>query len=384
MPHLAIYRKYRPGTFEDLLGQETIVKILKEEARQDRLSHAYIFSGPRGTGKTTSARLIAKIANCEKRESDPEFKKKGEPCNVCQSCKNIDEGKNLDVMEIDGASNRGVDEIRNLKESIRTGPSNSRFKVYIIDEAHMLTKDAWNALLKTLEEPPAYIIIILATTEMEKVPATIASRAQKFYFKLVPREEIVKKLTKIAKEEDIKISPEALDLIADYAEGSFRDSESLLDQMISFGLAAQAGDKKIEVEEIEKAVGKIGFDKIDAFVELLMKGDEANTLKFVSEISDSGFNLTQFLRDVIQHLRRIMVLKINPQMEIAFKKEMMAEHLTKLITQSKNFKQAHVALIKTLINAYGEMRYSQFPRIPLEVAIVEGLYPRGTGEAPRG
>ena len=180
MPHLAIYRKYRPATFEDLLGQEMIVKILKEEAKQDRLSHAYIFSGPRGTGKTTSARLIAKIANCEKRATDAAFREKGEPCNSCNACTMIDEGKALDVIEIDGASNRGVDEIRNLKESIRTSPSASRFKVYIIDEAHMLTKDAWNALLKTLEEPPRYVIIILATTEIEKVPATIASRAQKF------------------------------------------------------------------------------------------------------------------------------------------------------------------------------------------------------------
>ncbi len=267
MPHLAIYRKYRPATFEDLLGQETIVKILKEEAKQDRLSHAYIFSGPRGTGKTTSARLIAKIANCEKRASDQKFREKGEPCNDCATCRAIDEGKALDVIEIDGASNRGVDEIRNLKESIRTSPSASRFKVYIIDEAHMLTKDAWNALLKTLEEPPAYVVIILATTEIEKVPATISSRAQKFYFKLVPREKIVQKLARIAKEEDVKISPEALDLIADYAEGSFRDSESLLDQMVSFG------DKTVDVEEIEKAVGKISFDKIDAFAEMLVKGD---------------------------------------------------------------------------------------------------------------
>lgn len=367
MSHLAIYRKYRPATFEDLLGQETIVKILKEEAKRDRLSHAYILSGPRGTGKTTSARLLAKIANCEKRESDPTFKEKGEPCNACPACLAIDEGKSLDVVEIDGASNRGVDEIRNLKESIRTAPTASRFKVYIIDEAHMLTKDAWNALLKTLEEPPSYIIIILATTEMEKVPATIASRAQKFYFKLVPREEIAKKLTKIAKEEKIKISDEALDLIADYAEGSFRDSESLLDQMVSLG------DKSIKVEEIEKAVGKIGFDKIDEFVASLLKGDEAKALEFISVIADGGFSLSQFLRDVIQHLRRILVLRTNPQMEDIFKREMMAEHLGKILAQAKNFKPAHVGLIKTLISAYGEMRYSQFPRIPLEVAVVEGL-----------
>ena len=222
---LAIYRKYRPATFESLLGQDLTVKILKEAAREDRLAHAYLLAGPRGTGKTTSARLIAKIANCETRANDGNFKKKGEPCNKCGPCNEINEGRGLDVIEIDAASNRGIDEIRNLKESVRVSPASFRRKVFIIDEAHMLTKDAFNALLKTLEEPPPYVIIILATTEPDKIPATISSRTQQFYFKRALVNQIVGKLEEIAKKEKIQVSNEALELIAASAEGSFRDAE---------------------------------------------------------------------------------------------------------------------------------------------------------------
>ncbi len=366
MTNLAIYRKYRPGSFEDLLGQEAIVHILKEAARQDKLAHAYLFAGPRGTGKTTTARLIAKIANCEKRNKDEKFKTKGEPCNECATCQAIDLGQSLDVIEIDAASNRGIDEIRNLKESVRVSPSSGRYKIFIVDEAHMLTKDAWNALLKTLEEPPAYVIIILATTEIEKVPLTISSRTQKFHFKRATQDQIIRKLKKIVSEEKIQIDREAMDLVASSAEGSFRDAESLLDQLISFG-----GDKNITLAEVENMIGKVGFDKLSDFAETVLKGETDRALKALSEIEDGGFNLVQFAKDLIQYIRRVAVLKTSPEMESAFKDELMEEHLKKMISHTKIFQTKHLELLKALINAYGQMRYSQFPIIPLEVALIE-------------
>jgi DNA polymerase-3 subunit gamma/tau len=364
---LAIYRRYRPATFEDLLGQELVVKILKEAAKQDKLAHAYLFAGPRGTGKTTTARLIAKVANCDTRANNPSFKAKGEPCNQCEACRLIDEGRSLDVVEIDAASNRGIDEIRNLKENIRVAPVSLRFKVFIIDEAHQLTKDAMSALLKTLEEPPAQTIFILATTEADKIPATISSRTQQFYFKRVALNDIVSKLKLIAEKENIKISSEALELIASSAEGSFRDAESLLDQLISFY------EKEINLVDVEKTIGKIGFDKLSEFAGFLIKGDVEKTLYLLSEINESGYNLAQFTKDLIQYLRRLAVLKFNPTMEKNFEKELMKEHLAILIDYSKLFKEDHLELIKTLINAYSQMRYSQFPIIPLEVALIEFL-----------
>ncbi len=367
MSHLALYRKYRPLSFEDLVGQEQIMRILKEAARQDKLAHAYLFAGPRGTGKTTTARLIAKIANCEKRANDQTFTAKGEPCNDCPACRAIDEGHAIDVVEIDAASNRGIDEIRNLKESVRVTPSTARYKIFIIDEAHMLTKDAWNALLKTLEEPPAHVILILATTEMEKVPLTISSRTQKFYFKRATLQEIIKKLKKVIDEEKIKISNEAMNLVATSAEGSFRDAESLLDQLISLD------DKDITLPEVENMIGKVGFDKLSRFADLLLKAEVDEALAALAEIEDGGFNLVQFTKDLIQYLRRVTVLATNPKMEQYFREELMEEHLKMITDAAKLFTPAHVKLLEALMEAYSEMRYSQFPIIPLEVAIIDTL-----------
>lgn len=364
---LAIYRKYRPATFGDLLGQEHIVGILREAAKQEKLAHAYLFAGPRGTGKTTTARLIAKIANCEKRAKDAAFRKKGEPCNACNTCRRIDEGSSLDVVEIDAASNRGIDEMRNLKESVRLSPAEGGSKVFIIDEAHMLTKEAFNALLKTLEEPPEYVILILATTESEKIPTTIASRTQQFHFRRITLADIAGKLTQIAKKENVKTTKEALDLIASSAEGSFRDAESLLDQLISFG------KKDIVLEDVEKTVGKVGFHKLSEFVGLLLAKKLDETLKALSEIQDGGYDIVHFTKDVLRYLRRAAVLHYSPSMEEMFRNELTEEHLAMMGAHAKLFKDEHITLIKTLIKAYSEMRYSQFPIIPLEVAIVESL-----------
>ena len=372
---LAIYRKYRPKTLSDLLGQEVMTEILKNAARSDRLAHAYLFYGPKGSGKTTTARIIAKIANCQKRQSDSEFKKQGEPCNECQACLEIDKGTAMDVIEIDAASNRGIDEIRNLKESIRVSPAAYPYKIYIIDEAHQLTKDAFNALLKTLEEPPAHAILILVTTEFEKLPATIVSRTQRFQFRKLPLEKIIGKLKSIAKAEKIKISDSAIELVASVAGGSFRDAESLLDQLLS--LEKQMKDStpgKVEVEDVERILGQVAFMRTAELAELVIKNDLAGSLNYLSKINEEGYNLVQFNKDLIHYFRRVLALKFSPDLASHFSRELTDQELgliqkhSQIIEPNKTIK-----LIKSLIEAYTEMRYSPFAIVPLEVAIIENL-----------
>lgn len=369
---LSIYRKYRPKIFDDLLGQTAVVKILKNAARLNKIGHAYLLSGPRGTGKTTVARLIAKTANCETRRQNQKFQTLGEPCNECRVCRETDEGRALDIMEIDAASNRGIDEIRNLKDAVRVAPTSYLYKVFIIDEAHMLTKEAFNALLKTLEEPPSHVILILATTEIDKIPSTIASRSQRFNFKKAAVPQIIEKLKKICEIEGLKIEEDAIELTATAAEGSFRDAESLLDQVVNFN--APASGEKISLQDIEQMIGKTGGAKISAFAEKLLKNDIEGALKALNEIQEGGYNLSQFCKDLIHHLRRTLVLKLDPSMENAFQNELAKTELENLKKQTADFQpEKHIQLLKNLINAYGQMRYSPFPIIPLEVAIAESL-----------
>ncbi|MEK7174475.1 MAG: DNA polymerase III subunit gamma/tau, partial [Patescibacteria group bacterium] len=265
---LALSRKHRPQRLADLVGQESNVEIIRNAAGENRLGQAYLFYGPRGTGKTTTARLVAKLANCETRAADAKFRQSGEPCNDCRSCREIDSGASLGLVEIDAASNRGIDEIRNLKEGIASAPAGAAYKIYIIDEAHMLTTPAWNALLKTLEEPPRHAIFILATTEYEKVPATITSRTQRFLFKKLSKAKISEKLKRVAKAEKIEIEPEALDLVAAAGDGSVRDAESLLDQLAS-------SSRAITLEAAEKLTGRVGLRHIENLTELILKNDLA-------------------------------------------------------------------------------------------------------------
>jgi len=363
----ALYRKYRPKKLEDVLGQETNIEILKNAAKSGRMGQAYIFHGPRGTGKTSTARLLAKLLNCEKRRTDPAFAKLGEPCNECRECIGIDTQNSFDVIEIDAASNRGIDEIRNLKESIKTSPSSAAYKVYIIDEAHMLTGAAFNALLKTLEEPPRHAVIVLATTEYEKLPATITSRAQRFTFKKLSKTTIIEKLSGIAKLEKIKIDEPALELVAAAAEGSFRDAESLLEQMASLGIA-------IDLATAERVTGRTGIKKVSEFAELMLKKDVKSALAYISLLNDEGYNLIQFTRDLIHYLRKMLSLKINPSLEKVFEKELTRDEIASAKKLAAAADAAFlVKLIKTLIRAYSEMRYSPFVIVPLEIAIVENL-----------
>ena len=363
---LAIYRKYRPKTFSDLLGQDHVVEVLKNAARQDRIAHAYLFYGPRGSGKTTAARLVAKVANCQTRAENAKFRATGEPCNRCAPCEEIDAGRALDVNEIDAASNRGIDEIRSLKESVKLSPLSYRYKVFIIDEAHQLTKEAFNALLKTLEEPPAHALFILATTEFEKVPATISSRAQRFRFRKLSIPEIIGKLKMIAKAEQLHIDADALELIAQSADGSVRDAESLADQLASLA-------DRVTVAEVERIIGTVGFTRTAALAELMLKSDLAGTLAYIARVGDEGYNVTDLTRELVHHLRRAATLKFNPSAEPLFAAELTETELAALKSHSQLINIRHLSLIRALIRAYTEMRYAPFAAIPLEVAIIEQL-----------
>lgn len=363
----ALSRTYRPKNLADLLGHETNVMLLRNAAKNDRLGQAYIFYGSRGTGKTTTARLIAKLLNCQKRASDLKFRATGEPCNECTSCLEVDSGNSLNVIEIDGASNRGIDEIRNLKESIQTAPAGGTHKVYIIDEAHMLTGAAWNALLKTLEEPPKHAAFILATTEYEKIPATIASRAQRFLFKKASKITIMEKLTAVAKAEKIQIDPEALELIAAAGEGSFRDAESLLEQVRSF-------EGKITLTEAERLIGRAGFQKVENLARLMIEKDLKGSLAALSELNEEGQNLVQFTKDLVHYLRKVLTLKLNPGLEKIFELDLTKDEIGRIIKlASAADSEKLIVVLRSLIRAYGEMRYSPFAMVPLEIALAEVL-----------
>jgi DNA polymerase-3 subunit gamma/tau len=368
----ALYRKYRPQKLDDVLGQETNVEILKNAAKAGRLGQAYIFYGARGTGKTTTARLIAKLLNCEKRRHDPKFAALGEPCNECRECLGIDAQNSFDVIEIDAASNRGIDEIRNLKENIRSAPASAEYKVYIIDEAHMLTGAAFNALLKTLEEPPKHAVIILATTEFEKLPPTITSRAQRFVFKKLSKVVMIEKLASISKIEKIKIDAAALELIAAAAEGSFRDAESLLDQVSS--LSAGAATKGITLADVERVTGRTGLKKVHELAEMIIAKDIKGALGYIAVLNEEGHNLVQFVKDLIHYLRKVLSLKVNPSLEEVFARDLTKDEVAGVEKLGAAADTASlVKMIKALIRAYAEMRYSPFAIVPLEVALVENL-----------
>ncbi|MBS3903597.1 MAG: DNA polymerase III subunit gamma/tau [Anaplasmataceae bacterium] len=370
---LAFHRKYRPRKLGDLVGQEENVTILKRAAQEDRLGQAYLFYGPRGTGKTTTARLLAKLLNCEKRNQDSQFLKQGEPCGDCKICREIDDLSAIDLIEIDAASNRGIDEMRNLKENIRTVPASSKYKIYIIDEAHMLTREAANALLKTLEEPPAHAALILATTEYEKLPPTITSRTQRFVFRKLHKMTIVKKLEGIIKEEGIKIEPQAIELIAALAEGSLRDAESLLDQVSAMAFKGKKGDE-ITVQYVEGLTGRTSLKTVEAVAQEIVQKNLKEALAALTKIAEEGHDPIRFARDLIHYLRKAISLKLNPNLAETFTLELTSEELETLRKIAAPIDPKSMALLlRALIRAYADMRYSPFTLIPLEMALTENL-----------
>ncbi len=361
MSYVALYRRYRPKNFSEIIGQKAIVQTLGNALLTNHVSHAYLFCGQRGTGKTTIARLFAKSINCENRQKN-EF----EPCNKCESCIEINEGRSLDLIEIDAASNRGIDEIRNLKEGIHFAPVKSKYKVFIIDEVHMLTKEAFNALLKTLEEPPAHAIFILATTEPEKLPSTIISRTQRFDFKKLTINEIIERLTFLAKGEKIKITPDALKEIALSAEGSLRDAESLLDQIISLGY------KEINLEILEDVLGHLNFEKTSQFIDYLLNKDVKNALIFIDQIYQDGIDLINFSATLLKLFRQILLLKVNHQIAEIIKEEFTDDQFEKIKQFAQKFTINELErIIDSLMRIKERIKYSPIATLPLEIIIID-------------
>lgn len=356
MTHIALYRAWRPQTFQDMVGQQHIIQTLQNAIREDRVSHAYLFNGPRGTGKTSAAKILAKAVNCEHGPTT-------EPCNECDACRGITAGNVMDVVEIDAASNRGIDEIREIRDKVRYAPSEVRYKVYIIDEVHMLTSEAFNALLKTLEEPPSHVIFILATTEPHKLPATIISRCQRFDFRQVSLEEQSERLLKICGEEGIEADEDAIAYIARLSEGGMRDAISLLEQVSAFGGA------RITLEAAVDVTGGMAADQFYELAEAVRDRDAAAIMPLVESLTQAGKSADKCMENLIYYFRDLLVLKLAPQGGAATERVVDAERfrgMAEAFSTDRLFR-----MIDTLNGYQSDMKHASQPQTLFEVALMK-------------
>jgi len=359
LAHLALARKYRPQRFADLVGQDPIRTTLEQAVAKNRVAQAYLFAGPRGSGKTTTARLIAKALNCERRKPG-----ESEPCNECGSCVAITNGTSLDVLEIDGASNRGIEEIRNLRENVKYSASGGKFKVYIIDEAHQLTDFAWNALLKTLEEPPPHVRFVFCTTEPLEVPDTIASRCQVFEFRRLRSEELVKHLLDVAAKEKVSLQQDAAALIARASEGSVRDALGRLDQSLALS------PEGVTAATVAQALGLAGLDAYFDLGEALAKRDPKLALQVLDGLHDRGMDVEEIADGLSHHLRQLLMIAVDASLEKLV--DAAPSDRERYAAQAKEFKPTDLnAMLNLLLDTRALLRRAEAPRILLEVALVE-------------
>lgn len=351
MGYLALYRKYRPDSFEDVVGQEKIIKVISNAIVNNKVSHAYLFSGPRGTGKTTTAKIIAKMVNCEHLID-------GKPCNNCDSCLNILNSN--DVVEIDAASNNGIEEIREIRDKVNFVPSSCKYKVYIIDEVHMLTTQAFNALLKTLEEPPSHVIFILATTEFYKIPLTISSRCQKFQFTKIDDVAIVDRLKKISEMEEIEIEEDALYEIARLADGGLRDAINLLDQLTAY----ESG--KINISDVFKINGSVSYDELYEVLKFVIDKNNKEIIAFVENIDKNGKNINKFVEEIIIFLKDVLIFKNSNVMSKIGDKNDKIEKISNYLDDSTIF-----YYIEELNELLSKIKLASYPAILLIVTLLK-------------
>lgn len=363
MSYTALYRKFRPQTFEDVKGQEHIVTTLKNQIKNDRLSHAYLFTGTRGTGKTSIAKIFAKAVNCENPVD-------GSPCGQCPICQSIQEGSSMNVIEMDAASNNGVDNIRQIVDEVTYSPTLGKYKVYIIDEVHMLSTGAFNALLKTLEEPPSYVIFILATTEVHKIPITILSRCQRYDFRRMSMDTVADQIKRLTEIENVKIDDRAVRYVAKVADGSMRDGLSLLDQCIAFYLG-----QELTYDKVLDVLGAVDTEVFSNMLRKIISGDVTGTLKILDEIVIQGRELGQFVQDMTWYLRNLLLIKTAPSNEEII--DLSSENMARLKEEAtKVTHEIIMRYIRILSDLSSALRYATQKRILVEVSLIKLCTPK--------